>query len=101
MVPVSQKRYSQEYKDYVVKLVLEEGRKGSEVAYELEISPKSVSRWVKEARDKRKPLQEGDEYVTPKELKKIKAAYEKQLRDKEEENAILKKAMHIFTQNQE
>ncbi|PIB59163.1 transposase, partial [Pseudomonas sp. 2995-1] len=41
------------------------------------------------------------EYVTPKELKKIKAEYEKQLREKEEENEILKKALHIFTRNQE
>lgn len=101
MESVGQKRYSQEYKDYVVKMILEEGRKGSEVAYELEISPKSVSRWVKEARDKLKRSEEGEEYVTPKELKKIRAEYEKQLKDKEEENAILKKAMHIFAQNQE
>ncbi|WP_235848887.1 MULTISPECIES: transposase [Bacillaceae] len=98
---MSQKRYSQEYKEYVVKLVLEEGRKTTELAYELEISPKSVSRWVREAREELRSKSEGEEYVTPKELKKIKAEYEKQLREKEEENEILKKAMHIFTRNQE
>lgn len=32
------KHFSQEYKEYVSKLVVEEGRKASEVAFELELS---------------------------------------------------------------
>ncbi len=40
------KHHSQEYKQYVSKLIVEEGRKATEVAYELEISAKTISRWV-------------------------------------------------------
>lgn len=35
----------QEYGDYVVKLVIEEGRKISNLFYELEITKASISRW--------------------------------------------------------
>lgn len=35
----------QEYRDYVVKLVIEEGRKISNLFYELEITKSSISRW--------------------------------------------------------
>lgn len=31
------KQYSQEYKDYVAKMMVEEGRKATDLAYELEI----------------------------------------------------------------
>ncbi|NJP39441.1 transposase, partial [Bacillus luteus] len=40
----------------------------------------------------------GDILSTPGEMEAVKRAYEKKMRDLEEENEILKKAMHIFTQ---
>lgn len=40
------KHYDQEYKDYVSKLVVEEGREATEVANELEIPNKTLCRWV-------------------------------------------------------
>lgn len=94
------KHFDQEYKDYVSKLIVEEGRKASEVARELEISPKTISRWVATYREKTYAGKTTDRYVTPTELEKMKKQHEKELQQLREENEILKKAMHIFTKNQ-
>ncbi|MBY0095557.1 transposase [Mesobacillus maritimus] len=95
------KHFSQEYKEYVSKLVVEEGRKASDVAYELEISYKTICRWVKNYREELNSNQSGEVYITPSELEKLKKQHEKEIQQLKEENAILKKAMHIFTKNQE
>lgn len=97
------KSYTPEYKAYVVKLVLEEGRKATAVAHELEIPYGSLMRWIENERKKRKGIgtMEEDVPLTPSEYKKKLAAYEKELRSVNEENEILKKAMHIFTKNRE
>lgn len=95
------KHYDQEYKDYVSKLVVEEGRKATEVAYELELSYKSLSRWVSAYKKRVKGEQTGESYITPSELEKLKKQHKKELEDLREENEILKKAMRIFTKNQE
>lgn len=95
------KHFSQEYKDYVSKLVVEEGRKATDVAYELEISYKTVSRWVKTYKDNINANQSGEVYITPSELEKLKKQHEKEIQQLKEENEILKKAMHIFTKNPE
>jgi transposase len=93
---MKKKQPSNEYREYVAKLVVEEGRKATDVAYELEISYQSVLRWVKSYKEKYKVNQ--TEYVTSSELEKLKKQHEKELDALKEENEILKKAMHIFTQ---
>ncbi|WP_096187235.1 transposase [Evansella halocellulosilytica] len=95
------KQYSLEYKEYVAKMVVDEGRKMSEVSYELEIPSSTMSRWISNYREKKYGPKQEKEYITPSEFKKLKRDYEKKLRDMEEENEILKKAMHIFTKGQE
>ncbi|MEH7353450.1 transposase [Neobacillus drentensis] len=95
------KHHTQEYKEYVSKLIVEEGRKASDVAYELEISAKTISRWVAAYRMKINVGKTGENYITPSELEKLKKQHEKELQQLREENEILKKAMHIFTKNQE
>lgn len=97
------KMYTPEYKAYVVKLVLDEGRKGAAVARELEIPYGTLIKWTEDERKKRNGTGPGEEEVplTPSEYKKKLAAYEKELRSVHEENEILKKAMHIFTKNRE
>lgn len=95
------KSYTPEYKQYVVKLVVEEGRKAMEVSRELEIPYGTMMKWVESERKKAGVPTEEDVPLTPSEYKKRLAAYEKQLRNVQEENDILKKAMHIFTKNQE
>lgn len=95
------KHYDREYKDYASKLVVEEGRKATEVAYELEVSYKSLCRWVADYRQRVKGEQTVERYITPSELEKMKKQHEKELAEIREENEILKKAMRIFTKNQE
>lgn len=41
------KHHTQEYRDYVSKLVVEEGKKATEVSRDLEISSKTISRYSK------------------------------------------------------
>jgi transposase len=94
------KHFDQEYKDYVSRLVVEEGRKATDVAHELEISPKTISRWVSAYRMKSNVGKTNETYITPSELEKLKKQHEKELADAREEIEILKKAMHIFTKNQ-
>lgn len=94
------KRFDNEYKEYVSKLVVEEGRKASEVGFELEISPKTISRWVSAYKEKNKVGKTSETYITPSELEKLKKQHEKELAEAREEIEILKKAMHIFTKNQ-
>jgi transposase len=94
------KHFDQEYKDYVSKLIVEEGRKASHVARELEISPKTISGWVSNYRTKSNAGKTNETYITPTELEKLKIQHEKELAEAREEIEILKKAMHIFTKNQ-
>lgn len=94
------KHHDYEYKEYVAKLVVEEGRVAREVAYELEIPTTTIHRWVQNYKGKVKAAKEPSEYVTPSELEKLKKAHQKEIEKLKEENEILKKAMHIFTKNQ-
>jgi transposase len=71
------KHYDQEYKDYVSKLVVEDGRKASDVAFELEISPKTISRWVATYRMKVNVGKSNETYITPSELEKLKNSMRK------------------------
>lgn len=94
------KHFTPEFKEYVSKLIVEEGRKATQVAYELEISSKSISRWIAAYRSKLNATQNGVTYVTPTELEKLKKQHDKEMQQLREENEILKKAMHIFAKNQ-
>lgn len=94
------KHHSNEYREFVAKMVVDEGRKATDVAYELDISYASIMRWVKNYKEK-KVAKQSPEYITPSELDTLKKQHEKELKALREENEILKKAMHIFTKKQE
>jgi transposase len=94
------KHHTQEYREYVSKLIVEEGRKATDLAYELEIPYKTINRWVSNYKKKMKASQGEEKYITPTELEKLKKQHEKEMQELREENEILKKAMHIFTKNQ-
>lgn len=97
---MTKKHHTQEYKDYAAKLVVEEGRIGRDIAYELEIPYGTLARWI--SNYKKKTQQgDGEKYVTPSEHEKALKQREKEIKKLREENEILKKAMHIFTQNKE
>lgn len=97
---MSKQHHSKEYREYVAKMIVEEGRKGTDVAYELQVPYSTISRWVKMYKET-KNKEESLDYITPSELEKLKKQHEKELQDLKEENEILKKAMHIFTKKPE
>lgn len=94
------KHYDQEYKDFVSKLIVEEGRVTKQVAYELEIPASTVRKWVTAYKERKNKASTKESLITPSELEKLKKQHEKELQQLREENEILKKAMHIFTKNQ-
>ncbi|KML33579.1 transposase [Rossellomorea marisflavi] len=91
------KHYSSEYKEYVAKMVVEDGRKATDFAFELDLHYSSVNRWVNQYRQKIDAANAPKEYITSSELEALKKQHEKQMKELQEENEILKKAMHIFS----
>ncbi|KGA95474.1 hypothetical protein AJ85_06230 [Alkalihalobacillus alcalophilus ATCC 27647 = CGMCC 1.3604] len=94
------KVYDEDFKEYVSKLVVEEGRKVSEVSSELDIVDKTIYRWVKKYRERLALKEKESGYKTPSEYEKREKELVKRLKDLEEENAIIKKAAHIFMKSQ-
>lgn len=93
------RRYDDEFKEYIVKLVFEEGKKQTEVSREMDVPTGTLHRWVAEHKKKQIAENNGEEYLTPSEQKQRENTYEKQIKELQEENEILKKAMHIFAKN--
>ena len=89
------REFSVEYKKEIIKLVTEQGRKATHVAKEIGVSEVSVRRWVKEYGAHGDNAFPGKGKLRPddEELRLLK----KKMADLEEENAILKKAICIFT----
>ena len=95
--------YPPEFKDYVSKLIIQDGRKITDVSKELDVPYDTLQKWVaacrKQMREAKKDEQ--NKLLTATEYKMM---YESELEEKldlKEENEILKKAMHIFTQAKE
>ena len=94
------KHFSNEYREYVAKMVVEEGKKAKDLSYELEIPYSTINRWIKQYKEKQAASQP-KEYMTPSELEKQRRQHEKEVKALQEEIEILKKAMHIFTRKPE
>jgi transposase len=94
------KHYDQEYKDFVSKLIVEEGRVAKQVAFELELPVSTVRKWVRAYKELKNKGTNKETLITPSELEKLKKQHEKEIQQLQEEVQILKKAMHIFTKNQ-
>ena len=89
--------YDNEFKREAVRLVVEEGRKASEVERNLGITPTLVSRWIRE-------MSEDHEYAFPgkgrlkapdDEMRKLQRENERLRRERD----ILKKAVAIFSKD--
>jgi transposase len=89
------KSYDNEFKREAVRLVIEEGRKASEVERNLGITPSLVSRWLRE-------MKEDPEYAFPGKGR-LKApedevrSLRRELEQVKQERDILKKAITIFS----
>lgn len=94
------KTYGVEFKEYVTKMVVLDGHNIKEISEKLSVPYGTLKRWVQAYRKRQREAEkEGQrQLLTATEYKEL---YEKERRKKldlEEENDILKKAMHIFTQ---
>lgn len=97
-----EKRKDKEFKEYVAKLIVDDGRKATEVAYELDLVPCTIRRWAHEYQDKKAQLVNPDpeQLMSTTELHQRLKNAERNLQERDEEIEILKKAMHVFTRNQ-
>lgn len=95
--------YPAEFREYITKLVVQDGRKIVDVCRELDIPYNTLQKWVaryrKELRENEKDAQ--NKLLTASEYKELYEAEFQAKLELQEENEILKKAMHIFTQEQE
>lgn len=95
--------YSVEFKEYVTKMVVLDGHKMTDISEKLDIPYGTLKRWVQNyKRKQREAVKESQaQLLTATEYKEL---YERERQSKieiEEENEILKKAMHIFTQEKD
>ena len=92
--------YDLTFKKEAVLMASRVGVKVKDVAEQLGIHPNMLSRWKKELRDSGELSQETAKPVVPKSLKardvKLRQL-ERQLAEAQEENAVLKKAIGIFS----
>lgn len=104
------KHYDHEYKEYVCRLVVEENKKISDLSRDLDISYDTIRNWLSKYKDKEKwdnvrrsKHKDGEQpvYNTPTDYEKALKQRKKEIEILKEENEILKKAMHVFTKNQE
>lgn len=91
------RRFDKEFKQEVVRLVVEGGRQVSEVARDLDIHPNVIHRWKREYLEDTEHAFPGKGHMKPEEeeLQKLR----KKLADVTEERDILKKALAIFSKH--
>lgn len=89
------KRYDETFKKETVKYIAENNKAIAQVAREIGVSDNTLYGWVKKY-GQQPEIKAVQTFATPNaELK----ALEKQIRDLQEENEILKKAMHYFAKS--
>ncbi|MFB4163964.1 transposase [Alteribacillus sp. JSM 102045] len=96
------KNHSKEFREFVAKQVIQDGRKITEMAQTLNIPYGTIKNWVQGMRKEYRKAENDrqEQLLTASEYKQL---YEKERQEKlelQEENDIIKKAMHIFTQDQ-
>ena len=91
----NKRRFTKEYKEEIIKLVTEQGKRPTHVARDIGVSESTVRGWVKKYQEYGANAFPGSGNLRPEdeELRRLK----KMLADIQEENEILKKAIRIFT----
>ena len=88
------KRYTEEFKADIIRLVREENRPVSSVAKDFGVNNQTIRNWLKETMDKQDPYK-----VKIAELEAELRSAKKKVADQELTIDILKKATAIFAQN--
>ncbi len=94
---MTKRRYDHNFKMEAIQLV-ESGRKATEVSRDLDIPIQTLSKWLSKYRENGETTFVGSGKISP--AKKSEVDLQKRLKELEEENRILKKAMHIFAKDQ-
>ena len=91
------KRYTKEFKQSLVNMICEEGKSATAIAEDVGIHVNTLYRWDSEYKDHGKDAFPDNGNLKPEdtEIRKMK----RELDDLREENAILKKAVSIFTKS--
>lgn len=91
------KKYDKEFKLQTIQMIQEEGKTVAQVARELGISDNTLYRWMAEYKKDGAQAFPGSGQLKADD--KAMRDLQKRLRDLEEENDILKKAMHYFAKD--
>ena len=94
------KHHSQEFKTFVAKQIIQDGRKISEMSRTLDIPYGTLKNWVRDLRNEYQKAEKDrqEQLLTATEYKELFEKERKEKLELLEENEIIKKAMHIFTQ---
>ena len=90
-------KFTSGYKKEIVRLITELGEKPTEVAQDIGVTATTVRRWVKQLKENGESAFPLKGNLTPEDEERRKML--KRVQDLEEENAILKKAMGIFSKD--
>ena len=90
------RRFTDEFKQQAVRLVLDEGKGVTAVARELDLVPSALAQWVKQARADRSKGRTGLTTAEREELARLR----RENRILQEEREILKKAAAFFAKHQ-
>ncbi|EOS56091.1 hypothetical protein C812_02153 [Paenibacillus barengoltzii G22] len=91
------KPYDKEFKLQTVRMIQDEGKPVVQVARELGINDNTLYRWMAEYKQSGQQAFPGSGQLKPDD--KAIRDMQKRIRDLEEENEILKKAMHYFAKD--
>ncbi|WP_339161628.1 transposase [Siminovitchia sp. FSL W7-1587] len=89
------RRYDETFKKETVKYILENNNPVAQIARETGVNTNTLYSWIKKYSEQPE-VKAVQTFSTPEAERK---AMQKQLRDLEEENEILKKAMHYFAKS--
>ena len=90
------RRFSEEFKEGAVRLVLDEGKTVGAVARELDLTPSALGLWVRQARAERTKGKSG----LMKEEREELARLRKEVRELRLERDLLKKVSALFAKDQ-
>jgi len=91
------RRFSEEFKDGAVRLVLDEGKTVGAVARELDLTASALSLWVQHTRAERTKGKSGLMQAEREELTRLR----KEVRELRIERDLLKKVSALFARNQQ
>lgn len=92
----SRRRFTDDFKQQAVRLVLDEGKSVTGVARELDLVPSALAQWVKHAQADRTKGRTGLTTAEREELSRLR----REVRVLQEERDILKKAAAFFAKHQ-